>query len=65
MGNKGSESFRKVNKELLIEANTKYGADMGYIMLNEEVPPFPIIELARPNHYSGTDQCRDRCEPQG
>ena len=48
MGNKGSESFRKVNEELLIEANTKYGADMGYIMLNEEVPPFPVIELAKP-----------------
>ena len=48
MGNKGSKSFRKVNEELLIETNTKYGADMGYIMLNEEVPPFPVIELAKP-----------------
>ena len=48
MGNRGSESYRKVNEELLIEANTKYGADMGHIMLNEEVPPFPIIELAKP-----------------
>ena len=48
MGNKGSESYRKVNEELLIEVNTKYGSDMGHIMLNEEVPPFPVIKLAKP-----------------
>ena len=48
MGNKGSESYRKVKDELLIEANTKYGADMGYIILNEEEPAFLVIELAQP-----------------
>ena len=57
MGNKGSESFRKVNEELLIEANTKYGADMGYIMLNEEVPPFPSHRTGKTNYYSSSDQC--------
>ena len=48
MGNKGSESYRKVKQELLIEANTKYGTDMGYIVLMEDVPPFPAFKLAPP-----------------
>ena len=43
MGNKGSESHRKVKEELLIEANTKYGADMGYIILSKEEPAYPVI----------------------
>ena len=48
MGNKGSESYRKVKQELLIEAHTKYGADMGHIILKEEEPKFPPIVLAEP-----------------
>ena len=49
MGNNGSESYRKVKQELLIEANTKYGADMGYIILKEEEPALPPIKLAPPS----------------
>ena len=48
MGNKGSESYRKVKQEPLIEANTKYGADMGHIILKEEEPKFPPIKWAQP-----------------
>ena len=48
MGNKGSESYRKVKEELLIEVNTKHGSDMGHIILKEEEPAFPNIKLAPP-----------------
>ena len=48
IGNKGQESFKKVQEDLITESNIKYGAEMAYIVLHLKEKPYDNIVLKAP-----------------
>ena len=48
IGNKGQESFKKVQEDLITESNIKYGAEMAYVVLHLKEKPYDNIVLKAP-----------------